>query len=72
MNHYYRIDGVGEMFRTLHDAKYHVCAAYTHEERKKYLNGCSIIKIVNDVAVTSTEIIVTDKNYKFSKTKMIV
>lgn len=65
---YYRIDGENEIFRSLRNAKHHVWLAYTKDERKKYLNGSSIVKIENDEVVTMTPIIVTEDGYSFGKT----
>ena len=65
---HYRIDGVNEMFRSLADAKHHISIAYTHRERRMYLRGCMICKIVNEEVVSMTPIIVEDDSYKFGKT----
>ena len=65
---HYRIDGVNEMFRTMADAKHHVWVAYTQRERRMYLRGCMICKIVNEEVVSMTPIIVEDDSYKFGKT----
>lgn len=65
---YYQIDGDNNTFRSLRAAKDHIWLAYTQEERYKYLRDTSIVKIVNDEAVTMTPIIVTTESYSFGKT----
>lgn len=65
---HYCIDGVNEMFRSLADAKHHVSIAYTQRERRMYLRGCMICKVVNEEVVSVTPIIVEDDSYKFGKT----
>ncbi|TGX80500.1 hypothetical protein E5358_12650 [Palleniella muris] len=66
----YRIDGVGWTFDTLKDAKYHVFLAYTREERKLYLRGCSIVGVKHGEDYSITHIRIDDEgNYFFSKTE---
>lgn len=65
---YYQIDGDNNTFRSLRAAKDHIWLAYTQAERYKYLRDTSIVKIVNDEAVTMTPIIVTTESYSFGKT----
>lgn len=68
MKTYYQIDGDNNQFRSLRSAKHHIWIAYTQKERLKYLNGSSIVKVVNDEAVTMTPIFVTADGYSFGKT----
>lgn len=65
---YYHIYGVDEMFSSLRSAKKYVWQHYTQDERKKYLTGSSIVKIVNNEVVTITPIIVYEDGYTFAKT----
>lgn len=71
MSCYYIIDGENNRFRSLREAKHHVWAAYTQEERVKYLSDGAIMRVINEEVVTITPIIVTDKKYSFGKTKKI-
>lgn len=68
---YYKIEGVNDTFRTLTNAKHHVCVAFTQRERVKYLTNYSICKIVGERIVTKTPILVTNDAYSFGKTKRL-
>ena len=57
---YYEIDGDNNRYPTLRAAKWHCEVAYTPNERKRYLNGCNICKIVKEELRTITPIYVGD------------